>query len=163
MIRNIIQPVTQMKTLCPCGSQIDLAKCCGRFIDSNECPDTPEQLMRSRFSAYFLKRYDYVLATYSAAKRNALTVAELENSDGDCQWLSLSIIARPSDNQVEFKAYYKIQQQFFVLHEKSDFIIEDQRWRYDSGVLYADSAEIQLKRNDPCLCNSGKKYKKCCL
>ena len=36
---------------CPCGSGQAFKECCQRFHDG-ELPDTPEKLMRSRYSAY---------------------------------------------------------------------------------------------------------------
>ena len=35
----------------------------------------------------------------------------------------------------------------------------------DANSLYPEpiKADIKIGRNDPCPCNSGKKYKKCCI
>ena len=51
---------------CPCGGE-DLETCCGRFIHGAEQPQTPEQLMRSRYTAYALAEETYLRATWDAA------------------------------------------------------------------------------------------------
>jgi len=51
---------------CPCGGE-SLDVCCGRFISGNEVPETPEQLMRSRYSAYVLGEEAYLRATWDPA------------------------------------------------------------------------------------------------
>ena len=47
---------------CPCGSARPLTVCCGRFHAGAEPPDAAT-LMRSRFSAYALRRWDYLWRT----------------------------------------------------------------------------------------------------
>ncbi|HSG62441.1 MAG TPA: SEC-C metal-binding domain-containing protein, partial [Pseudomonadales bacterium] len=50
-----------LKNLCPCGSNKPFAKCCDRFLSGAQHAKTPEQLMRSRFSAFFLGGYGQYL------------------------------------------------------------------------------------------------------
>ena len=126
---------------------------------------TPEALMRSRFSAYATGQYDYILNTYAPEYRQSLSVQQLAQSDRDCQWLSLEVISSKESEDsgiVEFKAYYSINKTFCLLWEASDFICINHTWFYTTGKINQQSGEIQLGRNDPCLCQSGKKYKKCC-
>ncbi len=49
--------------LCRCGSRQALTRCCGPFVDGREAAATPEQLMRSRYTAYALGRADYIIET----------------------------------------------------------------------------------------------------
>ncbi len=51
-----------MSALCPCGSGHAYARCCQVFHDGDE-PSDAEQLMRSRFSAFVLKRSGYLYRT----------------------------------------------------------------------------------------------------
>jgi uncharacterized protein YchJ len=51
---------------CPCGGE-SYDVCCGRFISGNNIPETPEQLMRSRYSAYVLGEEDYLRASWDPA------------------------------------------------------------------------------------------------
>lgn len=50
-------------SLCPCGTGDEYEKCCEKFIEGKAKPDTAEQLMRSRFSAYVKQEWKYILDT----------------------------------------------------------------------------------------------------
>jgi|TARA_R110000868_G_scaffold310023_12_gene571284 SEC-C motif-containing protein len=124
-----------------------------------------EVLMRSRFSAYVIKDYHYILQTYASAQRNKLTISELADSAKDTQWLSLQVLAHHSQSntaQVEFKAFYQLSNSYYVMHELSDFIFEAGKWLYTNGLMLKGSGEFTPERNSLCLCHSGKKFKKCC-
>ena len=93
--------------------------------------------MRSRYSAYVLGLTDYLLATWHESSRPA---AESLAMDKNLRWLGLEIryakAAGPDRAQVEFIATYKdggfpAQR----LHECSDFIFENGRWFYLSGMF----------------------------
>ena len=58
-----------MNGQCSCGSGQSFEKCCGRFIDGGQIPETAEQLMRSRYSAFVAENEDYLLATWHPATR----------------------------------------------------------------------------------------------
>ena len=121
--------------------------------------------MRSRFSAYVIKNYPYILQTYAANQRTKLTVSQLADSAQDTLWLSLQVLAHHSESstaQVEFKAYYQIDERYYVMHELSNFIFESGKWLYAYGVMHKGSGEFSPERNSQCLCGSGKKFKKCC-
>jgi len=133
------------------------AQCCEVF-HLGKTPATPEQLMRSRFSAFVLGLSDYIRDTWHPSTRPQ----DLHLSPDD-QWVKLDII-KSSDKQVHFHAFFKDADSssgFSVLDEISDFVFEEKRWFYVSGIT--NFAPAQLNRNDVCLCGSGKKYKKCCL
>jgi SEC-C motif-containing protein len=115
--------------------------------------------MRSRYSAFVLKNIDYLLQT-GCSKENPLQVyEEIKNFATQAHFQHLEIIS--SDlQQVEFKAYYILDHHQELLHEKSFFTCNDGIWCYRDGELF--STTITFKRNDICICGSGKKYKKCC-
>lgn len=93
--------------------------------------------MRSRYSAYVLGLEDYLLATWHESTRPP----SLDFSDiAKTKWLGLEIkrhvIIDDHLAQVEFIARYKTGGQSAVrLHEISDFILEDGKWFYVSGVF----------------------------
>jgi SEC-C motif-containing protein len=150
---------------CTCGNELTFEVCCKPIIDGKVAAKNAEILMRSRFSAYSLKNYQYILQTYILAQRSKLTISELADSAQDTQWLSLQVIAHHSQAntaQVEFKAFYQIHNSYYVMHEISDFVFEAGTWLYADGVIKKDSGELSQERNSQCLCGSGKKYKKCC-
>lgn len=129
--------LTGLQIQCHCGISKSYAICCGRFHTSNEVSCTAELLMRSRYSAYVLALEDYLLATWHESTRPE----SLDFSDaGKTKWLGLEIrlhtLIDATHAQVEFVARYKIGGQPAVrLHEISDFIFEDGRWFYVSGVF----------------------------
>lgn len=93
--------------------------------------------MRSRYSAYVLQLEDYLLATWHPSTRpESLDFS----NDVRTQWLGLQIkqhkILGDDKSQVEFIARYKVGGQSAQrLHEISDFVLEDGRWFYVSGVF----------------------------
>ncbi|MGK0305238.1 MAG: SEC-C motif-containing protein [Gammaproteobacteria bacterium] len=150
---------------CTCGNELTYEVCCKPIIDGKVAAKDAETLMRSRFSAYSLKNYRYILQTYILAQRSKLTISELADNTQNTQWLSLQVIAHHSQvntAQVEFKAFYQIHNSYYVMHEISDFVFEAGKWLYADGVIKKDSGELSQERNSQCLCGSGKKYKKCC-
>ena len=78
-------------------------------------------------------------------------------------WLGLKIIKTSADmtddniGYVEFAAFYTTEKSG-QLHERSRFIRESGRWYYLDGEMLPP---LVLKRNAPCWCLSGKKYKRC--
>ncbi len=150
---------------CYCGTAIAFQQCCQPLIENKIKAESAEALMRSRFSAYVVKNYHYILQTYGLEQQKQLTISQLAESAKGTKWLGLDVLSHKSINQtaqVEFKAFYQIDAQFYLMHEISDFIFEQRQWRYTSGQILADSGEIFPKRNDPCVCQSNKKFKKCC-
>lgn len=151
---------------CYCCSGESFAQCCAPVLGGVAQANTPLALMRSRFTAYCVADFDYVLQTYSAARRNALTVAELANSAQGARWFALQAQAGTEDlseDQVEFWAFYFDRAKPAVLHETSTFVLENGQWRYEDGVIHDDTGPVKIGRNDLCPCLSGKKFKQCCL
>lgn len=153
--------------LCHCGSPVNFGQCCGRFIEESKLPETAEQLMRSRFTAFKLKEFQYLIDTHQTGQATSPT--KISDFDLSIQWLGLKVIATSlgtaSDCRglVEFVAFYqqsngKDNTKVKQLHEKSEFTKNNEQWLYISGIPLDD---LKLARNEPCFCSSGKKYKKC--
>ncbi|MBU3002715.1 YchJ family protein [Paraglaciecola arctica] len=150
---------------CFCGNKVSFESCCQPIITGQVEAQTAEKLMRSRYSAYVIEDYAYILRTYAFEQRTDLTLNILADSAKDTRWLSLQVLKHlpnTTSAQVEFKAFYKIEQQYFVMHELSDFVMIDNIWLYTSGSILKDSGVFQPQRNSRCLCGSGRKFKKCC-
>ncbi len=113
---------------------------------------TPKELMISRYEAFKHKDWQY-LANTSINQ----SIKELEQMP-EVEWLKLEVIDT-YDDIVEFKAYYRENNQIFLHHEKSKFVKINDKWKYLDGVLF----ETKIQRNEPCPCGSGKKFKKCCM
>ena len=143
--------------LCPCGSGKNYAACCEPFLKNEAQPATPEQLMRSRYSAFATGNIDYLIATHHPSKHKADDRQTLGDTIAESEWLSLRVL-NAGANTVEFVAFHRTNKQIGQLHEKSDFVFQNGRWYYLSGVILP---AIKVDRNDPCWCGSGRKLKKC--
>lgn len=120
--------------LCPCGSPKSYADCCGRYVDHPEtAPPTAEALMRSRYVAYTLGRFDYLEATWHASTRPA----DLSPQSPAPKWLGLDVKRHRQEDEfhaiVEFVARYKVGGRAHRLHETSRFVRENGRWYYLDG------------------------------
>ncbi|MEI6897579.1 MAG: YchJ family metal-binding protein [Psychromonas sp.] len=156
-----------MKQACPCKSGQCYEKCCAVFHQLQQKPQSCEQLMRSRYSAFILQNGEYLFATYHADFRGDLTIKQL--SEKSLPWTHLQIIDTKSFAEtgfVEFKAFYMHDGQLTFHHERSNFVKHNEQWLYCDGIFYPEdkSGSIQknIARNDPCPCGSAKKFKKCC-
>lgn len=151
-------------SLCPCGSNKPFHACCEPYLKQTLKPQSAEQLMRSRFSAFCLENADYLIATLHPSQRNSNNKQQLLESFKLTRWLNLivqhsSIDTLEKNATVSFIARFEENKALFELHEKSNFIKETQQWYYVNGNTHIKA--ITLKRNEPCWCNSGIKFKKC--
>ena len=121
---------------CYCKSGKPFKNCCEPFLNKSSLPETPEQLMRSRYSAYVLHDADYLVATTHISERKYYSKAEILKWSKSNTWLRLEVI-EAYENIVEFKAYYlNEKQEAQVHHEKSTFKQEDKVWYYLDGIFF---------------------------
>jgi SEC-C motif-containing protein len=135
---NSVNGVIQtMKKDCVCGSQKRFAECCQPLLNGSRSAVTPEQLMRSRYSAYSLGGYgNYLLKTWFAPMAKDLSIEDLSRSD--TEWVGLQIIdsgVSGNSGWVEFKAVYNDNSRPVEMHEKSVFTLQGQRWFYVGGEV----------------------------
>lgn len=150
-------------SLCPCGSNTEYQVCCQPFHLGTSTAQTPQQLMASRYCAFVKAEARYLLDTHHPDFRNGLTEQELAEACGQTDWRGLQILDFRNDNgsgEVEFKAWYQQEGKLTALHERSNFQLIDGQWLYCDGTIYP--APSAPGRNEPCICNSGKKFKRCC-
>jgi SEC-C motif-containing protein len=122
---------------CPCGSNVKYVDCCFGFHDKRSYPQTAEQLMRSRYSAYVLHLKSYLLETWAISTRPG----QLEFENG-LSWQSLTINSlkkgRLKDQQgwVTFTACYQIGFDQLSFQEKSYFNRDSNgQWCYVDGLF----------------------------
>lgn len=102
-------------------------------------PETAEQLMRSRYSAYFFKLTDYLVATTHPDKRAPDLKERLEETIYEVNWKFLSILSSSKGTRddkvgkVEFVADYFVGNEPQQLHENSRFRRYKGRWKYVDG------------------------------
>jgi SEC-C motif-containing protein len=121
-------------TRCYCGNAFEYSTCCGRYIGGGEYPETAEQLMRSRYTAFVLGNESYLIATWHASTRPSQVRLDDKQS-----WLGLSIRSTAhgggadTSGTVEYVARFKIAGKGHRLHEISQFEKTDGRWFYVDG------------------------------
>ncbi|CAK4067239.1 YchJ family protein [Vibrio sp. 16] len=162
-------------SLCPCGSMQEYAQCCEPIHLDSSLAQQPEQLMRSRYSAHVKQLVDFVVDTYHPscnAQSQRDDIAESVYGD----WRGLEVIStEPGHNEdegfVTFKARFYQDGDEYCMEERSRFLRENGQWYYIDGTFPDEAKDERLSqtvsslkvgRNDPCLCGSGKKFKKCC-
>ncbi len=151
---------------CPCGNSTPYDQCCGLFIDGTQIPETAEELMRSRYSAYYFQNDKYLLDTWYPKTRPKANPSDDDNTT----WKNLEILRteegqkNDSNGIVEFIATCDVKGVTSHIHETSQFVHENDHWYYIDGKgqkpVRRDTPKVG--RNDPCPCGSNKKYKKCC-
>ena len=121
---------------CPCGSQQSFSSCCKPIISGNVIAQAPEQLMRSRYSAYVNGAIDYLVDTTHSSTRKNHKRTDIENWSKTTKWLGLEIV-RSTETTVEFKARFAGDKETVETHhEKSTFVFEDGKWYYVDGEFY---------------------------
>ena len=170
---------------CPCGSKETFDACCAPFIAGRSKPDTAEKLMRSRYTAYTRADVDYIKNTLAPESRSDFDINSTRKWAEEAKWKGLKIIstekgqAQDKKGSVEFTATYEIENETLDHHEVSQFrkseggqwlFVEGDAHTHKEGEDHHHSHRPQtvvrespkVGRNDPCICGSGKKYKKCC-
>lgn len=117
---------------CPCDLDAAYAACCGRYHAGKPAPDAAS-LMRSRYSAYVLRRADYLLDSWHPDTRPQ--ELSLDESSGQrTRWLGLTVHEHHQQDdhaEVRFTARYRIGGGSAVkMTEHSRFERVDGRWLY---------------------------------
>jgi SEC-C motif-containing protein len=124
---------------CPCKSGLSYGECCMPFHHGKAKPGTAEKLMRSRYSAYFFRRVDYLVDTTHPDTKDANLKPELEKMIHQINWTNLTIVessggARDDKSgKVEFIAEYFLDGELNQLHERSRFKRFKGAWKYLDG------------------------------
>ncbi len=157
---------------CPCGSGKSYADCCEPIIQGTREAETPESLMRSRYTAYVKKEVDHLYNSLHPSQRKDYKKEGGADWAKKLDWQSLEIIKTeeggPEDSAgtVEFIAKYRKKEAPYNHHEIAEFLREDGKWYFKDGHAPKPVQSIRerpkIGRNEPCPCGSGKKYKKCC-
>ncbi|ETI61648.1 zinc chelation protein SecC [Marinomonas profundimaris] len=136
---------------------------------------TAETLMRSRYTAFAIGDFDYIAATQKIKEAPEQSATDIQDSNEHTKWIKLEIteteegLEKDKTGVVAFSAHFKEGKHIGRLSERSIFKKTKGQWFYISGehdvqknTPLINSEEMKTGRNDPCLCGSGKKFKKCC-
>jgi SEC-C motif-containing protein len=170
---------------CACGSLKTYSTCCEPFITGKSYPETAEQLMRSRYTAYTLNDINYIKKTLAPESQKDFDVKASKEWAANAEWLGLKIssvkkgAATDTEGIIDFTVTYKESGKKLEHHEISEFRKDNNgHWLFVDGDAHTHEegqghhhhvkqetvvrAGPKVGRNDPCVCGSGKKYKKCC-
>ncbi len=115
---------------CPCGRAATAGECCLPLLRGERQADTPEELMRSRYTAFAVGDADYLWRTWHPRTR-----PERVTIDPAVEWTGLQIIDADGD-EVEFEASFDAAgQRTGTLHERSRFAVRARRWFYVDGEM----------------------------
>ncbi|WP_344444755.1 YchJ family protein [Kitasatospora nipponensis] len=126
-------------TACPCGLPAGYADCCGRLHRGEATAATPEQLMRSRYSAFAVRDAEYLLRSWHPDTRPATV-----DFAPDLHWVRLEILGSTGgsafhpEGTVEFRAHYREAGGPGTMHENSRFLRHQGAWVYLDGTVSDD-------------------------
>ncbi len=154
---------------CPCGGK-SFETCCAPFIKGDKLPQTAEELMRSRYSAYTMAEIEYIKTTTLPKDQKDFDVEAAKAWAEDSEWLGFDLLQKDAGSAtddkgaIEFLVRYKVDGQIENHHEYSTFEKIEGRWFFVDGKVITQvvNSGPKVGRNDPCPCGSGKKFKKCC-
>lgn len=120
---------------CPCRGAADallFAACCGRYHAGplHLLAPTAEALMRSRYSAFVLDAFGYLLATWHTSTRPESLMPNPAGSSRLGLEVRRHTVIGADHATVEFVARHKLGGRAERLHEVSRFLREDGRWFY---------------------------------
>ncbi|MGA1202069.1 MAG: YchJ family protein [Planctomycetota bacterium] len=159
---------------CPCGAGRTYGECCQPYHARDRWPESPELLMRSRYSAFSAGEVSFLVDSLDSSKRTEADERELGEWARNSDWLGLEILEThgggptESDGTVEFDARYRVKEAGEeVRHrELASFKKRDGVWYFLDGKVRGgepiQNEAPKVGRNDPCPCGSGRKFKKCC-
>jgi len=129
--------------------------------------------MRARYSAYAKGEVDFLLESLHPDSAGDVDRASTKAWSQNADWHGLEIVSTSGGGEndelgeVEFVAKYSMRQEPQRHHERARFKRHKGRWWYlDGDEVRAEPVtgpRVRVGRNDPCLCSSGSKFKKCCM
>lgn len=156
---------------CPCLSGKMFKNCCNPYFEKTATPPTAEALMRSRYTAFVVEEVDYIYETHDPATRGDVDIEEIRAWAEQSDWEGLSVVSKEAGGEnddsgkVEFVAHYTLHGKDHHHHESSIFTRKEGKWYFTEGTIVNNTVRRdgpKIGRNDPCVCGSGKKFKKCC-
>ncbi|MBT4964472.1 MAG: hypothetical protein HOI53_06335 [Francisellaceae bacterium] len=150
---------------CYCKSGQEYINCCEQFHNGSKNPSTPEELMRSRYSAFATINMKYLKETMIGEVVEEFDEEEALAWSKSVNWVGLVVLEAklidPTHGVVEFEAFFKDPEEPLIgsMHERSTFTMNDGQWFY-TGRLFNEHEQVDLE--DKCPCASGKQFQKCC-
>jgi SEC-C motif-containing protein len=111
---------------CPCMSGLSYTSCCAKYHSGSK-PETAEQLMRSRYTAYHMALVDYLVNTTHPDKLRPNYRHQLESTKNEMDWTDLKRVSSSMGTKtdtigkVRFIAKYIMQSKEGSMEEHSRF------------------------------------------
>ncbi|VEG90653.1 YchJ family protein [Legionella spiritensis] len=124
---------------CPCCSQKPYESCCGLYLEAQQIPETPEALMRSRYTAYSQANIEYIKKTMRGQPLLGYNELEAKIWASHAVWLGLEVLEtslhpkKPNTGYVEFIARLRSGNDMQIIHERSEFEKYQGRWFYKAA------------------------------
>lgn len=112
--------------------------CCQPLLEGSRPAETPEALMRSRYSAFCTKNLDYVVNTTDPQARADMDRASTEQWMNNSEFSKLDVMRATNEGNkgtVEFKAYFKMNGVDEIHHEISKFRKHAGTWYFRDGKV----------------------------
>lgn len=123
---------------CPCGSMVDYSNCCGLYIGGAAIAESPEILMRSRYTAYTLANVSYIKRTMRGKALIGFNAGEAKRWARRVSWTGLQIVNAFNEHAdkgfVEFIARFQDGDHMQSIHEISEFHRVQGVWFYVDGT-----------------------------
>jgi len=133
---------TRAESLCPCKSMESYYICCMPLHYRKAKAETAEELMRSRYSAYFFRITSYLVETTHPDTRDPNLKEELDKTINDINWSFLTILNVVKGGEddkvgkVEFVARCYVDGEAQELHERARFKRYKGEWKYLAGKTW---------------------------
>ncbi|MEC4112713.1 YchJ family protein [Myroides pelagicus] len=125
----------EQEQACYCGSGLMYRECCSRFLVDRLQPNTAEELMRSRYTAYVLANAKYIIDTTHPKTRHFHSKNAVLRWSKDNNWQELQVVTS-GENSVVFKAIFIDKDGNRQEHiENSLFEKMAGKWYYVSGTF----------------------------
>lgn len=129
--------MSNSKKPCPCQSGKSLEECCLPLVEGKAQATSPEQLMRSRYTAFALKKIDYIFNTLDPQARGDFDRQTNVDWAEQSTFTNLEIVKSTMEGNkgiVEFKATFQTADgQSHVHHEHSKFRKQGGVWYFREG------------------------------
>lgn len=123
---------------CPCFSSLPYISCCAKYHKRTDKPETAEQLMRSRYTAYHMDIVDYLVMTTHPDKLRPIYRTQLESTKGDTEWVGLEILSTSMGSKTDKigKVHFLAR---YIMNGKEEEMEEHSRFRrYQGDWVYYD-------------------------
>lgn len=119
---------------CPCGSGLKYKKCCKTYHDG-KVPKSALLLMKSRYSAYALNQYKYIIKTHYKSTETIESIKEFSENTTFEKLEILEFLDGENEAFVTFRANLFTNNNDSSFTEKSRFIKENEKWFYIDGEM----------------------------